>query len=290
MSQKQQIALSASRGEQYGLGDMLRTVLRKNSWFSKLESLAKTKDIKLLVCSHNENTSGLFKNFSYLEAVKTEWKNGRAQYLEKAKELGLPLWSLDKTKNQVRSLPAHEVKIPLDEEEKRTLAEIMQHKYVILHPFAGGHARIPIKPKEYGMLCELITKQKDHHVVVLGHSYIRGNRRKKIPSKHIQETFGYRHEKVINLVNKTSVRLAVELLRESTCFFGNWSAFLCAAWEMKKPAVVFTGTTGKRVLSTGKTFSDRWHNKCLAIDTKSQSTRKSFNQAIAFYKSLRQGL
>lgn len=139
---------------------MLRVVLRENSWFSKLKSLAEAKDIKLLVCSHNKNTVGLFKNFSYLEAVKTDWRDKKAQYSEKAKELGLPLWSLGKTIKQVKLLPAHKVEIPLDEEEKEVLAKIMRHRYVIIHPFAGGHGRIPIQPKNYGRLCEKSQSKK----------------------------------------------------------------------------------------------------------------------------------
>jgi len=277
------IAIRIHNTLQYGLGDIFRTWLQSDSWCSALKDLSRYKEIHLLVCSHNDNAINFFDYVPYLTAHNIIWKGVTPDYENITKKMGIPLMSLKDQGALTQNYKLEPTEIYLGpEEEEEQFKEITSTEYIIIHPFAGDKQRMPIEPDKYNSLINKISVQKDIKIVVIGGSFKRNLRQKTISGHYVKEDFNCTKRNVVNLVNKTSIRLAAKLVANAKCFMGNWSAYLCVAWERKIPAIVFFGLQGRN-LPHNKTFSRRWHDKCYAIDAFKVKPEEAFTKAVQLY-------
>jgi ADP-heptose:LPS heptosyltransferase len=161
----------------------------------------------------------------------------------------------------------------LSEEDKEFVDSISTgKKFITLHPFAGDrfgvHTRTPLKPNRYIPIIKALT-ETGHNVVLLGSKWSRLN------EKHtwtIDEVFNWRINGLINLIDKTNVRTAAELVKRSAGFVGTASSLMCAAWSLgNKRSVVLTSARWKEPLETMVWAKDRCkepQNKIIYIPPK----------------------
>jgi len=269
---------------QYGFGDILREWLREDSWPNILEPLSKEREIHLLVCSHNENTIEFFEYVDFIHAHRIRWRGKTPNYALLAKRLGCELIRRKKRiqlTNEHKELQGHDrMGIYLSPDEEKEFSELSASPYVVIHPFAGSKTRMPIEPLEYKYLIDKIIKTQGKKVIVIGGTFERDNRLRKIKRKQKEEVFPYKRKGLYNLTNKTSLRLATKLAVSSDCFLGNWSAYLCATWERKTHAIAFLRKGHCNTLSKGKAFSRKWHKDCHAVDSTNNTPREAFDIAI----------
>jgi len=282
MTKKQPIAIPFHHRLQYGFGDIVRTWLMPDSWCGVLENLSKEKKIHLLVCCHNGNAIQFFKYTPYIIPHWIIWKGHSPPYQQIARRIPAKLMTQEERASICKKYRYKTTDIHLSPAENEIFHQITAEPYVVVHPFAGGKNRMPIDPKHYRILIDMLIEQTGQKVVVIGGSFQRHKRFKTIPGRDINEEFDYERPGLTNLVNKTTLRLPTKLVIASRCFFGNWSAFLCAAWERKIPAIVFFGEQGKNI-PNNKNFKRRWHNKCFAIKANSAPPKKIFANAVEQY-------
>ena len=99
-------------------------------------------------------------------------------------------------------------------------------EYIVLHPFAGEKDR---KFTEY--VPEIVKTLSDHKIIIIGGDHIRRE------SEHISESIDFDYKNVTNLVNKVSVRVCCELVKNCKFFIGSHSCFLSATWVFGTPAL-----------------------------------------------------
>lgn len=140
-----------------------------------------------------------------------------------------------------------EHKIHLTPSEEQLIAAIQQHKYVAVHPFAGlPHRGCLRHPHDGQYKCypdykyvESINHlaEAGYHVVILGRTTLDGVDALR-QTNEVLTDFSF-HPNVLNLANKVSFRVNVELARRAQGFMGSHSSMLSAAWTADVPSLFF---------------------------------------------------
>lgn len=269
---------------QYGLGDIIREWLRVGSWTNILEPLSKNVEVNLMVCSHNQFSIEFFKYVPFINSHNLKWIDKTPNYREFSESINARFITREERSNLANMAKNKQLDIFLSPEEDKVFSDLTKNKYVIIHPFAGEENRMPIPPERYIELVDLIIDNGKHNVIVVGGSFKRNQRFKTIKAFNVIEKFDYQRDGLINLVNKTSPRLAAKLTINASCFFGNWSVYLCAAWERKIPSIVFLKKKHCEKLTKRQGFKSRWHNKCFAINSSDLQPKNAFDKAISIYR------
>jgi ADP-heptose:LPS heptosyltransferase len=280
------IAIPFNHNLQYDLGDILREWLQIGGWACLFKKLSLNNKVHLLLSSHNDNAIEFFKYVPFLTSHYIKWKNktpdyrtisirNRWQFIEEEEK--------DKLKANINKRDKN--KVYLSKEEKQLHKKIKNNPYVFIHPFAGEPWRAVVPTEDYKKLIDQIITKTKYNVVVVGSSYLRNNRMASVPAINKTEIFNYQKKGLFNLVNKTSTRLATQLVLDSECFLGCWSAFLCASWEGKIPSISFMRRQTTINMPKNKMFTKRWHSDCHAINATDYSSEECFEQAIDILKN-----
>ena len=130
-------------------------------------------------------------------------------------------------------------RIPLSEEDEREIAKYKpKEKYIVIHPFAGQNPRMHLSVEKNFLLAKIAAKEFNCKIIIVG-----GTSQRTIgPVGTIEEDFPYSHPDIINLVNKTNLKVAVELTREATYFVGTNSCFFCVRLSTETPSTVYMNT------------------------------------------------
>lgn len=155
--------------------------------------------------------------------------------------------------NNIREAQDHglEHKVWLTPEEESLLEDIRgQGKYVVIHPFAGlPHRGCRPHPYDGEYKCYPDYKyiqsanylaKKGYRVYIIGrssrdgHDLLRDKKEELIPYDGEPLLPG-----VVDLINKVSFRVNVELTRRANGFLGTHSSMLSAAWTADVPSVFF---------------------------------------------------
>lgn len=252
-----------------------------------LEYLSKDNEVHILLCSHNENAIDFFKYVPFIKVHMIPWNHSTPDYEGIAKSLNATLIAREtraellmrvKEKTELRRND-----IFLSHQEQSVFDELNTQEYIVIHPFAGSKIRMPLRVDAYKKLINLLIDEYNKRVIVIGSSYKRGKRKGNINEVVINENLEYKREGLINLTNRTSIRMASKIAANASAFFGNWSAFLCIAWEMKIPSFVFLRKGHIKVMNS-KGFVNRWHDKCFAIDCNKFNEDKAIKIAARTYR------
>lgn len=207
------------------LGDTIMHYFRKGSVFGRLQDYKRqypNSIVKVICCSSNSQTIELFKANPFIDkAVQLPWQQGCMKAINRA-SAGCRGAGVNSNLGAVWKAPRMHV---TDEEAKVIIPIKKAGKYVLIHPFASQPGKQPLRIENYPAIIDAIIDKAGYNVVVVGATYkksfIEGQ-----PEK--VEEFDYERPGLYNLVNKASVRVAVNLARKATGYVGSWSAFYCA--------------------------------------------------------------
>lgn len=122
--------------------------------------------------------------------------------------------------------------IYINSEESLMLEKVKSHgEYIVIHPFAGEEERVW---KSYLSQVVYEVVKRNLNVVIIGGNSIRKNH--EVITENVEEEF----PQTFNFVNKISVRLCCELIRNCKYFIGSHSCYLTAAWGNSIPSMCIT--------------------------------------------------
>jgi ADP-heptose:LPS heptosyltransferase len=223
-----------------GIGDMIKHYFWGHYGWKYLKSI-KVKypesKIKLITTCSNPIGSNIFKFNPYIDEreiypwqdpnhIWPDLKNKTKDYSNLAKANGI----LDLTAQSPGV-------VHLGDADKKDLIKFQPKKnYIVIHPFAGDNTRMPMPLKEYFALAKQYVNKLGCKVVIIG-----GNSQRVIgkTDRILKEAFPFNGEGIVNLVNKISIRTAIRLTQESSCFLGTNSALFCVRLSLNKPAIIF---------------------------------------------------
>jgi hypothetical protein len=274
MQNKKQLAVPMHPLLQYGLGDVFRTMYRKNGWFGKLKDASSDYDITVLLCSHNQYTGQVFKFFDYLNVLNVPWPHRTPNFKGVARKNGLRFVN----QKDFGGYTHKDVTMNLGPQEQKQYDKITKKPVIVIHPFAGDPRRMPLNPNKFGSIINNLKSITDSNIVVVGGTYVRGKRLRAVQHKKMKENIVIPEGKgVYNLVGKTTPRLPAKLVENAQCFIGNWSAYCCVAWEKRVPVVMTAGPGSYNTFmrkDIKPTWRYRWHEKCTAVQVRNKHIAK----------------
>ena len=134
MQNKKQLAVPMHPLLQYGLGDVFRTMYRKNGWFGKLKDASGDYDITVLLCSHNQYTGQVFKFFDYLNVLNVPWPHRTPNFRTVARQNGLRFIKQE----DFGGYTFKDVSMELGPQEQKQYDKITKKPVIVIHPFPNG--------------------------------------------------------------------------------------------------------------------------------------------------------
>jgi len=115
-------------------------------------------------------------------------------------------------------------------------------KYVVIHPYASIKTRKPVHDSKYIKLAEKIYENTGLRSIVLGGSF---NKKAILTdgtqiNSTISEDFCYKSDKIINLVNTSTLPLGTKFVSNAACVIGTWSCHTTVGMSLCKPTVIYT--------------------------------------------------
>ena len=256
-----------------GLGDMVKHYFWGHLGWKYIESIKDkypNSKIKLTTTCSNPIGSDIFKFNPYIDEKETyPWHSPNVVWSGlKNKTIGYSnLAEINKTLENKNLIARSPKVIYLGDTDKKDLVKFQpKEKYIVMHPFAGDTIRMSLPIKEYFALAQQYINKLNCKVLIVG-----GNSQRVIgkTDRIIKEIFPFEDKGIINLVNKISIRTALRLTQEASCFLGTNSSFFCVRLSLNKPAIVFFNKTARKksIWKLPKT-SDIYHvatkeNKCM---------------------------
>ena len=213
-----------------GAGDMIKHYFWGHLGWQYIETIKEKypeAKIKLFTMCCNMSSQNLFDNIKEIDEFQhLPWMGPSDPWKEKDKYTKgyKPLNKVQKLLNI--TLKSRKPKnIPLTQEEENfIISKNLGNEYIAMHPFAGDGIRRHLTLEQYFRLAKKLINETGHNIVILG-----GSSKRIIgkTSRNIKEEFPFKHEKIINLVNKTNLRTSIEITRRAKYFVGNNSCFFC---------------------------------------------------------------
>jgi ADP-heptose:LPS heptosyltransferase len=231
-----------------GLGDTIYNYFCKKDWksISSIKEIYPEIEIMAIFHSHCKEASSIACFNPFIDSTlsyrwygkgnkkKFNWKQLLAKDIIPVKRF------INKNK-----IEAKRNKIYLSPTEQIQFNKLTQQPYIVLTPFAGSSRRTFLPLLDPNRHClpqetfiELANEQsKKIQVIILGQS-------KTINDHHCNKgtTITGLDSGILNLINKASVRLTTELVRNAKAFVGTHSSQLVAAWTNNVPSVYFYPT------------------------------------------------
>ncbi len=199
-------------------------------WFRRLEDFKKKNPevrVKVIMENHNPQSKELLKLHPCIDEIEQiPWQ------APKSEDKNRWLKDYDSYKNirlvyDYNDYQPCEAKIYMPKEEEDFVKDI-DGRYIVIHPFARGTIREAILLEKYKEIINRLTEH-GYKVIVVGGSYAvfaEGGHK-------VEEKFNYEREGLINLVNKVSVRVSVNLIFKANGFIGTHSCMILAAWAKR---------------------------------------------------------
>jgi len=207
-------------------------------WLKRLKSFKlkhPNKSVYLIIESHNPSAIRFFDNVPYIEGcISKPWDLPKPWEEDKWSQVHFGLYNLEHSYNPELYEP-EEAKVYLSSLEEMQVDTIVNKgDYIIVHPFSGvSRDRQAINQDQYKEIVKKIIK-KGLNVVVIGGSYKTNVVGKKY---NITEQFDMKCDGLINLVNKSSIAVTVELIHRAKGFIGTHSSMVLMAWYKSLPTV-----------------------------------------------------
>jgi hypothetical protein len=283
MKPKKQLAVPMHPLLQYGLGDVFRTMYRRNGWFGRLRDASNDYDITILLCSHNQYTGQVFKFFDYLKVLNVPWPHRTPNFKQIARKSGFRFVK----EQDFGGYTYKNVSMELGPQEKKQYEKLTKKPVIVVHPFAGDPNRMPLAPTKFINIIKNLKDNTDSNIAIVGGTYTRGKRLKTIRHRKIKEQLIIPDIKgVYNLVNKTTPRLPAKLVENAECFIGNWSAYCCVAWEKRVPVVMTAGPGAYNTFMRKNIKPEwhyRWHDRCTAVQVRNKHLSKVRQEIMRAY-------
>ena len=225
-----------------GAGDMIKHYFWGHFGWQYLNEIKKkypNSIIKLFTTCCNLSAQDLFDEIPNInEYEHLPWINPNLPWEHKEKYIKgyIPL-SHAPQKLNIKLTPNIPKRLPITkEEEDFILQQNFGNKYIVMHPFAGDRIRQYLSLEQYFTIAKKAIKDTGCNIVVLGGSSSRVIGK---TSREIKEEFPFKHNNIINLVNKTNLRTSIEITRRASLMIGNNSCLFCVRLAQKTPAQVF---------------------------------------------------
>jgi len=225
-----------------GAGDMIKHYFWGHLGWQYLSAVKKKYPgtiIKLFTTCCNLSSQGLFNEIPQIDEYQhMPWRDPNKPWPDRDRcTTGYhPLSKAPEILGETIE-PGKPKSLPITKEEEEFIRkQNFGAKYIVMHPFAGDSIRQHLSLEQYFMLAKKFIKETKCNVVILGGSSTREIG--KI-SRDIKEEFPFKHDKIIDLVNKTNLRTSVEITRRAAQFVGNNSCMFCVRLAQKTPARAF---------------------------------------------------
>ena len=224
-----------------GVGDIIKRYFWGHHGWNNLRYIKKQPNnkVKLIVNSSNPAAFELFKYNPHIDnIVVSKWINPNTRQLPPA-EFIKGYAALSNIRPPVKEI-IHDSTIYLSDKDKKELEDLkIENKNIVMHPFAGQTQRMHLTTNYFYELALKIIDRYNCQVIILG-----GDSRRATWGDfvNIPESFQYRHDRILNLVNKTNLRLSTIIARKSSYFIGTNSCFYCTRLGDKTPATVYINT------------------------------------------------
>jgi ADP-heptose:LPS heptosyltransferase len=223
-----------------GMGDFFKRYFLQCTWQCLEDLKAKHPEVKInaLLASQTVPALDLVDHHPCIDEVVKPML-----HTKQVKEMGPEHFMGDHVPLSNRMAQQFELKMPpiyLSESDEVFVDAIQvaaNHKYIVVHPFSGdiigNTTRSPLKPARYAPIVRALV-ESGYSVVLLGSSWSRllPEARKPGRTRMIEEKFNWETTGLVNLIDKTNIRTAVELVKRSNGFVGTASSFMCAAWSL----------------------------------------------------------
>jgi len=93
-------------------------------------------------------------------------------------------------------------------DDRQLEAIVKQGPFILLHPFSTDPNRIALTSLQYRKLIQKAIDKFNCNIIIVGKSHIKNHNNKKLVR---QEEVVFNHPKVINLINKTNIRVSAKL-------------------------------------------------------------------------------
>lgn len=225
-----------------GAGDIIKHYFWGHLGWQYLEQIKErypNSTVKLFTTCCNMSAQNLFDEVPQInEYQHLSWRDPNKPWPEKDKYTQgyIPLSKAPEILN-LSIKPIQPTRLPITKEEEEFIRkQNFGDKYIVMHPFAGDRIRCHLSLEEYFMLAKKVIKETGCNIVVLGGSSTRSIG--KIV-RDIEDDFPFKHQKIINLVNKVNLRTSVEITRRAAYFIGNNSCLYCVRLAQKTQARCF---------------------------------------------------
>lgn len=273
-----------------GLGDVVRCYLKDEqfwgylSWFKQHYT---NSYIKILSTSHNLAVEEFFKYNPYISEFKEfGWDiQGRPIVSTYKQDFILFQDVLSKYKDKKWAQPIYYLR----EQDNVEVNKIIQPNIqtIIIHPFAIRRA---LGIEEFIYITDKLIDNFGYQVVFIGAT------NNRIYNKDIEPTYSkgidmieectYERPGLINLLNKSNIRIAYKLIELCNGFIGQCSCFNMAAWIHKKRTVTFSRHFERDLMTHSKTYAwpiiDRWPS-CKNFFDDEDTPRQHSNETIEFF-------
>lgn len=238
-----------------GLGDTIYNFFMKEDWRSIKNIKENYPQIELITIfhSHCKEAAELVTFNPFIDGIlsykwynknnpnKFNWKNLINNNIKPVKEF----IKKNKTKQENNS-------IFLNTHEQKIYEDLTKEPYVVVAPFAGSSERTILSKNNKKCHClpqetllSLLDKISiEHKVIIIGQSNTinehHNNRTDQLP---------YINDKIIDLTNKTPLRVTIKLAQSATGFIGTHSSLLVAAWTKNIPSIYFYPTLKEKGLN-----------------------------------------
>jgi ADP-heptose:LPS heptosyltransferase len=234
-----------------GFGDVAWSYLFNENW-QRLEAFKKENPnckLKAIIISYNIQSLELMRFNPAIDEIdfrapNWEQRDRNMPIIDIATQYAYGYTQCTKLEG-FSSLPKRPQKIYLNLRTEASLVDYIQKQgpYIVLHPFAGDKSRAVAGEKEYKVITKYITDELKYNVVILGgtHQKIIGQDRNLN-----KEEMDIKGDKVFNLVNKTTARVGIRLLKNAVGCIGTWSCWSTLSWGFGNPTILLTDERNRK--------------------------------------------
>jgi len=223
-----------------GVGDIIKNYFWGTKGWGYLKNIKRQNSkVKLLLASSNPAAEDLFAGNKFIDEIESyPWQRPGSKF-KRAEELNKQGYiNLSIVGRHVKKLKFEKPKFMYFTEADKELYKKIKPagKYTVIHPFIARMGLQPIETSEFREIALRIRDKTQLPVLILGGTH---NRTAFIAEPGIcTEEYGYEDEGIINLVNKTNLRIAVNLTQNATSFVGTNSCFYCVRLGLGQPAAI----------------------------------------------------
>jgi hypothetical protein len=220
-----------------GYGDHIDNYYTARTWraLEKLKQDTPDLFIRAILYSANSAVLDFYSYHPFIDEIRffdIHNDNAGNYRLSEFTEDFMPLANSDLVKEYDRdSLPMP--KVYLSPEEKKQLPSLQVEPYICVNPFAGAKERFTLDSTHIINLIDRLIEEAGYSVLLLGGDWKTTSVYSTFANRmeeEMKERLDYERPALVNLIGKTSIRLATELSIGCHGFFGNYTGAVHPAW------------------------------------------------------------